>query len=209
MQKKYLEMVKTLYKRYLDIKCDLNYGTPFQLLVAVMMSAQCTDKRVNLVTPSLFEAYPTPFDMSEASLLKVEELIHSTGFYHNKSKNIISMSRVIVTKYLGELPKNQKELIELPGVGRKTANVIMGELYKVPAVVVDTHVKRLSNLIGLSSESDVVKIESDIMRKISKKYWIDLTHLFIRHGRAVCVARRPKCIECEIKNICKNAKRVR
>jgi len=209
MQAKYLEMVEILYKLYPDIKCDLNYETPFQLLVAVMMSAQCTDKRVNIVTPHLFAEFPTACVMAEAPLSRVEKLIHTTGFYHNKSKNIIAMSKILVQEYQGALPTTQEALVALPGVGRKTANVIMGELYKVPAVVVDTHVKRLSNLIGLSKESDVVKIEQDIEKKISKKYWIDLTHLFIRHGRAICVARRAKCSECEIYHICKTGKRVR
>ena len=209
MQAKYLEMVEILYKLYPDIKCDLNYETPFQLLVAVMMSAQCTDKRVNMVTPHLFAEFPTSCVMAEAPLSRVEKLIHTTGFYHNKSKNIIAMSKILVQEYQGALPTTQEALVALPGVGRKTANVIMGELYKVPAVVVDTHVKRLSNLIGLSKESDVVKIEQDIEKKISKKYWIDLTHLFIRHGRAICVARRAKCSECEIYHICKTGKRVR
>jgi len=206
MIQKYREMMEILYTLYPDIKCDLNYSTPFQLLVAVMMSAQCTDKRVNMVTPVLFKEFPTVATMAEAPLSRVEELIHTTGFYHTKSKNIIAMSKILLDKHHGELPTTFEELIELPGVGRKTGNVILGELYKTPAVVVDTHVKRLSNLIGLSKEHDVVKIEQDLRRKISREFWIDLTHLFIRHGRAVCVARRPKCGECQIQHLCKNRK---
>ena len=174
-------------------KCALNFETPFELLVAVILSAQCTDKRVNIVTEKMFR-----------ELSEIEELIRSTGFYKNKAKNIQKAAKQLLEKYNGELPKDMDKLLELGGVGRKTANVVRGEIWGLAdGITVDTHVKRITNLLGLTEETDPVKIEKDLMKIVPKKSWIDFSHYIILQGRDKCIARRPQCQECEIKEVCR------
>jgi endonuclease-3 len=196
-------ILKILLKEYPSDQTALQYGNPFQLLVAVILSAQCTDVRVNIVTPQLFARFSTPQDFAIANVKELEQLIHSTGFYHNKAKNIINCAQSLLQQHMGIVPDTMEELFQLPGVGRKTANVVLGEAFgKIEGVVVDTHVIRLSNRLGLTREDDAVKIEKDLMPLIPKKYWYHFSHALIFHGRKICSARKPKCIECSINVYC-------
>ncbi|WP_054742997.1 endonuclease III [Cellulosilyticum ruminicola] len=179
-----------------DVVCYLNYRTPFELLIATILSAQCTDDRVNMVTPSLFEKYPTVYDFAQASLEGVEEAIKSTGFYKNKAKNIVSSAKILVEEYNGEVPSDIESLVKLAGVGRKTANVIRGNIFKIPSIVVDTHVKRITIRWGLTLKQDPVQIEMDLMKKLPEEHWIRYNTQVIAHGRAICTARNPKCWDC-------------
>ena len=197
-------VLEKLEEKFGKPKCALNYDTPFELLVAVILSAQCTDKRVNIVTEAMFKEYNTPEQFATMDIEKIEELIKSTGFYRNKAKNIQKASQQLLEKYNGELPQEMDKLLELGGVGRKTANVVRGEVWGLAdGITVDTHVKRITNLLGLTEEQDPVKIERDLMKIVPKKSWIDLSHYIILQGRDKCIARRPKCDECEIKEACK------
>lgn len=182
--------------------CYLNYETPWQLLIAVMLSAQCTDARVNLVTKDLFAKYTSLDDFANASLEELEQDIHSTGFYHNKAKNIISCAKTLVEKYHGEVPRSIEDLTSLAGVGRKTANVIRGNIYHEPSVVVDTHVKRISKKLGLTKENDPEKVEYDLMRVLPQDHWILYNIQIIALGRSICTARNPKCSECFLSDLC-------
>ena len=182
--------------------CYLDHKTPWQLLIAVILSAQCTDARVNIVTGPLFERFPTAEDMAKADIKEVEELIHSTGFYKNKARNIILCSRKIVREFGGEVPRTMEELTSLAGVGRKTANVIRGNIYDEPSIVVDTHVKRISRKLGLTKETDPEKIEYDLMKVLPKDHWILYNIHIITLGRTLCVARSPKCEACFLKDCC-------
>ena len=196
--------MEKLEEKFGKPKCALNYDTPFELLVAVILSAQCTDKRVNIVTEAMFKEYNTPEQFATMDIEKIEELIKSTGFYRNKAKNIQKASQQLLEKYNGELPQEMDKLLELGGVGRKTANVVRGEVWGLAdGITVDTHVKRITNLLGLTEEQDPVKIERDLMKIVPKKSWIDFSHYIILQGRDKCIARRPKCDECEIKEACK------
>lgn len=196
-------ILEILIKEYPSDQTALHYGSAFQLLIAVILSAQCTDTRVNIVTPLLFARFSTPKDFASANIKELENLIHSTGFYHNKAKNIIGCSKAIIEKHNGTVPETMDELYKLPGVGRKTANVVLGEAFgKIEGVVVDTHVIRLSNRLGLTTEQDAVKIEKDLMPLIPMKYWYHFSHALIFHGRKICSARKPKCAECSIKLYC-------
>ncbi len=188
-----------------DVRCYLTHTDAWQLLVAVILSAQCTDARVNMVTPALFEAYPTPEAMGAADVKDVERLIHSVGFYHNKAKNIVDCSRVIAEEYGGVVPKDIDALTKLPGVGRKTANVIRGNVYDDPSIVVDTHVKRISNKLGFTTEEDPVKIEFDLMKVLPKDHWIIYNIHIITLGRTICIARRPDCANCFLNDLCPSA----
>lgn len=184
-------------------KCALNFNSPFELLVAVILSAQCTDKRVNIVTEEMFKHVNTPEDFANMSLEEIENHIRSTGFYKNKAKNIQKCSQQLLEKYKGEIPQGMDELTELAGVGRKTANVVRGEVWGLAdGITVDTHVRRITNLIGLVDNEDPIKIERELMKIVPKKSWIDFSHYIILHGRATCIARRPRCSECEILNYC-------
>ena len=202
-KKRALELYEELLTHYPDPKCELNHRNPFELLVATILSAQCTDVRVNKVTPDLFEAYPTPETMAEADLEDLEELIRSTGFYRNKAKSLKEASQTIVEKFDGEVPQTMKELLTLRGAARKTANVVLGNAFnKNVGVVVDTHVKRLSNRFGLTKEKkNTNKIERDLMGLFPQETWTNLSHLLIHHGRNACKARiseppdHPVCIE--------------
>lgn len=197
-------VLEKLEEKFGKPKCALNYDTPFELLVAVILSAQCTDKRVNIVTEAMFKEYNTPEQFATMDIEKIEELIKSTGFYRNKAKNIQKASQQLLEKYDGELPQEMDKLLELGGVGRKTANVVRGEVWGLAdGITVDTHVKRITNLLGLTEEQDPVKIERDLMKIVPKKSWIDFSHYIILQGRDKCIARRPKCDECEIKEACK------
>ena len=201
----YSKIIELLKKTYPDAKCSLDFKTPFELLIAVMLSAQCTDERVNLVTPSLFAKYNKPEDFVNIQPSILEDLIHSCGFYKNKSKNIIACSKKILSDYGGKVPQNMEDLISLPGVGRKSANVIMLEAFGKPCgIAVDTHAKRLANRIGLSSQKEPEKIEKDLLELFPKKYLKDINHLFIWHGRNCCTSRNPKCNTCPIQQFCKS-----
>ena len=197
------EIVKILNSEYgTDYKCYLNHKTPWELLVATMLSAQCTDARVNIVTKDLFVKYPDVYAFAKADLAELEKDIYSTGFYKNKAKNIIACAKDVIEKYAGEVPSSIEDLTSLAGVGRKTANVIRGNIFNEPSIVVDTHVKRISNLLGLTKEQDPEKIEYDLMKCLPKEQWILYNIQIITHGRNICIARRPKCSECVLNHIC-------
>lgn len=206
MTKRIAEILKRLDEAYgTEYVCYLNHETPWQLLIAVILSAQCTDARVNIVTKDLFQKYPSLEAFANADLKELEQDIHSTGFYHNKAKNIISCARTLVEKYDGEVPRELEELTALAGVGRKTANVIRGNIYHEPSVVVDTHVKRISKKLGFTKENDLVKIEYDLMKVLPKDHWILYNIQIITLGRSICTARNPKCTECFLSDLCKGS----
>ena len=202
-QKDAIKIVEILKETYPDAKCSLDFASPFEMMVAVMLSAQCTDARVNLTTPALFKEYNTPEKMANIDIKVLENIIHPCGFYKNKAKNIIAASKMLVEKYNSTVPDDIDELMKIPGVGRKSANVIMLEAFKNPmGIAVDTHAKRISNRLGLSSESDPLKIEQDLIKIYPKKYFYDINHLFIEHGRNCCTARKPDCANCKVKELC-------
>ena len=180
----------------------LESGSVWQLLVAVMLSAQCTDARVNMTTPALFAAYPTVQDMADADVKDVEELIHSVGLYRSKAANIVAASRKIVDDFGGEVPRTIEELTSLPGVGRKTANVVRGNVFKDPSIVVDTHVNRISGKLGFTKNNEPEKVEQDLMKILPKDHWIRYNMQIITLGRTICTARSPKCAECFLKDVC-------
>ena len=194
-----------LKSEYPEAICQLNADTPFQLIVATRLSAQCTDARVNLVTPALFEKYPSENELAEAPLEDVENLIHSCGFYRGKARDLIGMATMVRDIYGGILPDTIEELTKLPGVGRKTANLIVGDVYKKPAVVADTHVIRITNLLGLTDSKDPTKVEMQLKKILPPEESNDFCHRIVLHGRAVCIARHPKCDECTLKPLCKNS----
>jgi endonuclease-3 len=196
-------LVKTLRKEYPDATCALVYANPLQLLVATILSAQCTDERVNQVTPALFAKYRSAADFGAARPAQLEKLIQSTGFFRNKAKNIRACCAAISAQHGGEVPRELDALVALPGVGRKTANVVLGTAYGLATgVVVDTHVTRLSRRLGLTTQKDPVKIERDLMALLPRKDWVDFSHLLIHHGRRVCQARKPKCDQCVLARWC-------
>ncbi|MGC8595665.1 MAG: endonuclease III [Candidatus Kryptoniota bacterium] len=200
---------KKIYSRlkeaYPDARIALNFKSPFELLIATILSAQCTDARVNMVTPELFKKYRTPEDFARADVKTLEETIKSTGFFRQKAKAIINASRTIVQKFGGHVPQTMDELLQLGGVGRKTANVVLGNAFGVPGIAVDTHVKRLSQRLGLSYSDDPDKIEADLMKLFPEETWVMLCHLLMTHGRRVCTARSPHCSHCVIKDYCPSA----
>ena len=201
------EKIKAIIERVdahypVDTKCYLHFQTPWQLLFATILSAQCTDDRVNMVTDELFVKYRDLESIAAADQKEFEKDIYSTGFYHNKAKNIIACARVLLDQYDGEVPSDIDELTRLPGVGRKTANVVRGEIFGIPSVVVDTHVGRLARRLGLSKQEDPVKVEYDLMKVIPKDHWIAINRQWIAHGRAVCTSRSPKCAECFLQDLC-------
>ena len=203
------KLINILKKTYPDAKCSLDFSTPFELVVAVMLSAQCTDERVNLTTPSLFKRCKTIEDFANIDIKELEEIIHPCGFYRNKAKNIKLCAKQVIENFSGEVPQDMDSLLTLAGVGRKSANVILLEVFGIAtAIAVDTHCKRLSNRIGLSKESAPSKIELDLLKQIDKKYLKDVNHLFIWHGRYTCTAKNPKCNECTIKDFCKFYKEI-
>ncbi len=188
---------------YPDAKCALEHRNAFELLIATILSAQCTDVRVNMVTPALFTKYPTPAAFVKATPQDIEEMIRSTGFYRNKAKSILGASKLLVEKYDGQVPRTMEELLELPGVARKTANVVMGNAFGLNVgMVVDTHIGRLSRRLGLSKHADPVKVEQDLMSLFPTENWTLLAHLLIYHGRQVCAARKPACDRCTLADLC-------
>ena len=197
------QVVRALKKEYPEVHCALVHHSPFELLVATILSAQCTDARVNIVTPDLFKKFPDPAAFAAAPLPAIEKAVQSTGFYRNKAKNIKAASTAIVDEHGGEVPDTLEELVNLAGVGRKTANVVLGVAFgKATGVVVDTHVGRLSRRLGLTSNDDPVKVEADLMAIVPQKEWIDFSHRLIAHGRRVCIARKPKCDDCMMNDFC-------
>ena len=197
------KIISLLKRAYPGAKCSLVHKTPLQLLVATILSAQCTDARVNLVTPALFARYKTARDFANADIRELETLVRSTGFYHNKAKNIRAACRLIVEKHNGQVPSTMEEMLELPGVARKTANIVLGNAYGViEGVPVDTHAIRISHLLGLTREKQQGKIERDLMALLPRADWLKISDLFVHHGRAVCIARRPKCDICPVKKYC-------
>ena len=199
-------ILSALQTEYPNAECALQYSTPFQLLIATILSAQCTDARVNMVTPILFAAYPDAQSMAAAELEDIETIIHSTGFFKAKAKNIIACSKRIMEIYHGELPLDINELITLPGVGRKTANVLLGNAFGINAgITVDTHVTRIMNALKFVATKDAVTIEQELIPLIPQEEWTVFTHRIIEHGRAVCIARRPKCTDCVLSQYCPSA----
>jgi endonuclease III len=202
-KQKAIEILIQLKRLYPDATCSLNFETPVQLMVATILSAQCTDERVNKVTPALFAKFPDAKAFAAADVEEIEQLIYSTGFYRNKAKNIQGACQKIVAEFGGEVPKQMEQLLSLSGVARKTANVVLAHGYGIiEGVTVDTHVKRLSNRLGLTGNSDPIKIERDLMKLLPQPEWENFSILLIYHGRAVCNARKPNCGECSIAHIC-------
>jgi endonuclease III len=200
------EILRRLQAAYPNAECALHHRNAWELLVATILSAQCTDARVNMVTPELFRKFPTPQAMAEASLPAIEEEIRSTGFYHNKAKSISGAAKKISGEFGGKVPKTMAELLTVPGAARKTANVVLGVAYHVAeGVVVDTHVLRLSNRLGLTRQTDPKKVEQDLMRIIPRDHWIQFSHELIHHGRQICIARRPRCVDCTLETLCHSA----
>lgn len=198
-----IEIIKILKELYPDAKCSLNFSTPFEILVAVVLSAQCTDDRVNKVTPALFAKYNTPEDFVNMDIETLEKLIHSCGFFKSKAKNLKKTAQILVDNFNGQVPNNMEDLIKLPGVGRKSSNVIMLEAFNMPqGIAVDTHCKRIANRLGFSSETDPYKIEMDLLKVIPYEYYKDVNHLFIWHGRNLCSSQKPKCYKCSLKKYC-------
>ncbi|GAB1541105.1 endonuclease III [Scytonema sp. NUACC21] len=201
-----LEILVRLKRLYPDATCSLNYSSPVQLLVATILSAQCTDERVNQVTPALFSRFPDAASLASADLSELETLVHSTGFYRNKAKNIKSACQMIVTEFGSQVPKLMEELLKLPGVARKTANVVLAHAYGINVgVTVDTHVKRLCQRLGLTEHSDPIRIERDLMRLVPQPDWENWSIRLIYHGRAICKARSPACDACELSDLCPSA----
>ena len=207
MKKRTKEILEILDEQYgREYVCYLNYNTPWQLLIATMLSAQCTDARVNIVTKDLFQKYDTLEKFAYADLKELEQDIKPTGFYHNKAKNIIACTRALVEQFGGEVPSSLEDLTSLAGVGRKTANVIRGNIFHEPSVVVDTHVKRISRRLGLTKNEDPEKVEMDLMKELPKNHWILYNIQIITFGRSICTARSPKCEECFLQKYCKEYK---
>jgi endonuclease-3 len=201
------EVIRRLHAEYPDAKCSLDFTNPYQLLVATILSAQCTDERVNMVTPALFRHYPEPADLAAARQDELEEEIRSTGFFRNKAKSLLGMSAALVQRHGGAVPDTMEALVELPGVGRKTANVVLGNAFdKDEGIVVDTHVTRVAGRLGLTNTDDAVRIEQDLVKLVPRDEWTDISHLFIYHGRAVCKAPTPRCEACVLFDICPSSR---
>ncbi len=199
-------IIAELHRLYPDAKCSLNFSNPLELLIATQLSAQSTDERINIVTQDLFRKYRSAEDYASVSQEELEQDIRSTGFYRNKAKNIRATAQRIITNFGGEVPRTMAELLTLPGVARKTANVVLGNAFGiVEGVVVDTHVGRLVRRFGWTSNEDPVKVEQDLMKIVPQKDWLDLSHMLIYHGRAICLARKPLCEECALNDLCPSA----
>jgi endonuclease-3 len=205
-KKRFQKIFSTLHKEYPDAKCALEFNSPLELLAATILSAQCTDKRVNMVMPEFRQAFPNPKAVANAELADIEDVIKTTGFYHQKAKSLKSMATDIVEKFGGKVPDTMAELITLRGAGRKTANVVLGDAFgKAEGIAVDTHVTRLSGRLGLTKQSEPVKIEQDLMELAKHQQWTLTTHLLILHGRNICDARKPKCSKCSVVEYCPSA----
>ncbi len=197
-----LEIINTFREVYGQGECTLRCENPLQLLISTILAAQCTDKRVNMVTEELYKKYPDVYAFAEADELELREDIRSTGFFRNKAKNIIGCCKMLIEDYGGEVPKSMDDLLRLPGVGRKTANLVRGDSFNIPGIVVDTHAKRLSNRLGLTENSDPAKIEFDLLEIVPQKYQIAFGHYLVNHGREYCPASRPRCADCPINRLC-------
>ena len=203
LPKRALKIARALEKAYPDAVCALSHEDPYQLLVATILSAQCTDERVNMVTPELFRRYPTPEKLARSSQADVERIIKSTGFFRAKTTSLRGMAAALVKEHKGQMPRTMDELMKLPGVGRKTANVLLGTAFGIATgVVVDTHVKRIAYLLGLTKHTNPEKIEQDLMMLLPATEWVNFSHRLIHHGRRICIARRPKCPECPLLKLC-------
>lgn len=202
LQQRASQINRRLAKMYPDAHCALDYQNPLQLLVATILSAQCTDARVNMVTPALFARYPDAQAFAQADIAELEGMIKSTGFFRNKAKNIRACCQAIVEKHRGEVPGTMEDLVPLPGIGRKTANVLLGNAFGVPGITVDTHVGRLSRRLGLTKHTDAEKVERDLIELLPRKDWTMFSHRMIFHGRQVCLARRPRCDACALNEVC-------
>lgn len=199
-------LLERLAHAYPSAECALHHRNPWELLVATILSAQCTDARVNMVTPGLFKRFPTPTDFAHAPLVEIEEEIRSTGFYHNKAKSLNGAARKLVAEFAGKVPQTMDALLSLPGVARKTANVVLGVAFgKAVGVVVDTHVLRLSRRLELTRETQPVMVEKDLMKVIPQDHWIAFSHEMIHHGRQVCIARKPRCADCTLETLCNSS----
>ena len=197
------ELLRRLQAAYPNAECALHHGNAWELLVATILSAQCTDARVNIVTPTLFRKFPTPAAFAQASLPAIEEEVRSTGFYRNKAKSVSGAAKKVVNEFGGRVPETMDELLTLPGVARKTANVVLGVAFrKAEGVVVDTHVLRISHRLGLTQASDPKRVEEDLMRIIPRDRWISFSHELIHHGRKICIARKPRCADCPLETLC-------
>jgi endonuclease-3 len=202
-QERISALLEALAQAYPQAECALHHRNAWELLVATILSAQCTDARVNMVTPSLFKKFPTPVDFAHASLVEIEEQIRSTGFYHNKAKSLNGAARKLTDEFSGKVPQTMEELLTLPGVARKTANVVLGVAFqKAVGVVVDTHVLRLSRRLELTRETEPVPVEKDLMKIIPQDHWIAFSHEMIHHGRQICIARKPRCVDCTLEPLC-------
>lgn len=200
-----IKIIEILKKYYPEAKCSLDFETPFQMAIAVMLSAQCTDERVNKITPYLFKEYGTPEAINNMKIAELEKIIYPCGFYKNKAQNIKEMAKIVLETYKGKMPESMEKLMALPGIGRKSANVIMLEAFNNPqGIAIDTHAKRIASRVGFSKESSPEKIEKDILNLIPKKYYRDVNHLLVWHGRKICTARNPKCEMCPIAKYCNN-----
>lgn len=201
-KQKVIEIIKIFDELYPEAECTLDYKDPLQLLISTQLAAQCTDARVNIVAKTLFKKYKDVYAFAQADQEELENDIKSTGFYRNKARNIINCCRMLISEFNGKVPDNLEDMLKLPGVGRKTANLVLGDIFGIPGIVVDTHAKRLSNRIGLTKNSDPEKIEYDLMEVVPKSDWSKFCHQLVYHGRAVCNARKPKCDVCRICHLC-------
>ena len=201
-RKRAIEVVNRLFKAYPNSKCSLRYRSPHEILVATILSAQCTDHRVNIVTKSLFLKYTRPEDFAYCDVTELSNDIHSCGYHNQKAQNIRGASLIIVEEYDGKVPNNLEDLVRLPGVGRKTANCVLGEVYNVPVMVIDTHMVRIMGLLDFTRSKEPKKIEFEMMDIFEKEHWVKLTHMIIDHGRDVCIARRPQCKKCILETLC-------
>jgi endonuclease-3 len=198
------QIIRGLAKTYPDATCALKHESAYQLIAATILSAQCTDERVNMVTPALFVKYPDVESLAKANQADVEEIIRSTGFFRAKANSLRGMAQGVVERFGGQIPKSLDDLVTLPGVGRKTANVVLGTVWGIPSgVVVDTHVKRITNLLGITKSTSPEQIERDLMELVPQSEWVNFSHRLIHHGRRICIARRPKCLECPLLNCCR------
>ena len=204
------KLLDILDEEYKEAKCGLDYTGPLDLTVALILAAQCTDKRVNMIRPIVFTKYPTVYELANANISELEDIIHSCGFYKNKAKNIIKMANDVVNKYGGNVPNTMEKLTSLPGIGRKSANIILQECFDITeGIAVDTHVTRITKKLGLTENSDPINIEKDLMKILPERYWNKINHMLVNHGRAICNAKKPKCDICPVNHICvsyKNSK---
>lgn len=204
------KLLDILDEEYKEAKCGLDYTGPLDLTVALILAAQCTDKRVNMIRPIVFTKYPTVYELANANISELEDIIHSCGFYKNKAKNIIKMANDVVNKYGGNIPNTMEKLTALPGIGRKSANIILQECFDITeGIAVDTHVTRITKKLGLTENSDPINIEKDLMKILPERYWNKINHMLVNHGRAICDAKKPKCDICPVNHICvsyKNSK---